>query len=79
MIKGYQFHKHLISICCALSQWFSTGIGGLGPQKGLWKLAGLFFVIIMISGAAGIGYAGVRGTNRPAPCRTVPSNQNDPA
>lgn len=78
LIKGYQFNKHLISICCALSQWLSTGTGGLGPQEGFWKFARLFFVNIMISSAAGLGHIGARGTNCPALSRTVPCDKNDP-
>ena len=53
MIKGHQINKHLISICCVPSQWFSSGIGGLVPRKGFWKFTGLFLVIIIISGGGG--------------------------
>lgn len=54
MIKGHQFNKHLISVCCG----FSTGIGGLGPRKDFGKLQGCFLVIMIVGVLLAFGEQG---------------------
>lgn len=60
MIKGHQFNKH--------SLWFLHWDRWLGPQEELWKMAGLFLVIMINDGGEGrvLLAFGEQGTEVPA-------------